>query len=1103
MTIRHVLIANRGEIAIRIARAAGELGLRTTAIHSEDDARSLHVRIADSAVALKGSGASAYLDIGQVVAAAKEAGADAVHPGYGFLAENAAFAQACTDAGLVFIGPRPDVLDLFGDKAKARALAGKVGVPLLQGSIGAASLEEVKAFMGELGPGGAVMIKAVAGGGGRGMRAVTDPAQLDEAYARCQSEAKASFGNGDVFVERYLPRARHVEIQVIGDGTGAVSHVWERECTIQRRNQKIVEVAPSPTLSPAVRDALAAAAVRLAQAARYDSLGTFEFLVDAASPGEDGFFFIEANPRLQVEHTVTEQVTDIDLVKSQIRIAGGATLESLGLTQGQIPKPRGHAIQLRINMETMDATGAARPSGGLLAAFEPPTGPGIRVDTFGYAGYVTSPNFDSLLAKVIAHSASPDYGDAVARALRALGEFRIEGVATNLPFLSVLLRHPDVAANRVTTRFIEDHAAELVAAIPDLPRRVFADVAAPDSTLPRDIPMADAPEDSVGVPAPLQGKVVAIDVKVGDTVRAGQAVAVLEAMKMEHVVEATVGGVVSLVAVDPGDVLFEGQALLFVTPADVAGAEALAAEEIDLDAIRPDLAEVIERHRITLDEARPDAVARRRKTGQRTARENVNDLVDPGTFIEYGALTLAAQRRRRSLEELLRMSPADGLVVGIGSVNGDKFDDEQSRTAVMSYDYTVLAGTQGMNNHKKTDRFLRVVEQNRLPFVLFAEGGGGRPGDTDALGSAGLDVMTFYEFARLSAMMPRLGVVSGYCFAGNAALLGCCDTIIATKKSYIGMGGPAMIEGGGLGVYKPTEVGPVEDQVPNGVIDLLVEDEAEAVAASKQYLSYFQGAVKDWTAADQRLLRRAIPENRLRVYDVRQVIETLADTGSVMELRREFGIGILTCFVRIEGRPFGLIANNPMHLGGAIDAPAGDKAARFIQLCDAFDIPMISLCDTPGFMVGPEVEKTAQVRRVSRMFVAAATASVPIFTIVLRKGYGLGAQAMAGGSFHAPFFIASWPTGEFGGMGLEGAVRLGYRNELAALTDPVERDALYRKLLDKLYENGKAINMAAFLEIDAVIDPLETRRWIMRGLRSVPKRPLPPEGKRRPFVDTY
>jgi acetyl-CoA carboxylase carboxyltransferase component len=572
-------------------------------------------------------------------------------------------------------------------------------------------------------------------------------------------------------------------------------------------------------------------------------------------------------------------------------------------------------------------------------------------------------------------------------------------------------------------------------------------------------------------------------------------------MKMEFVVSASHSGIVRQLAVQVGSALNEGQALLFIEPAEVDAASQQNEQSLDLEHIRADLAEVLERHALTHDERRPQAVAKRRKTGQRTVRENLAELLDDGSFSEYGALAIAAQRRRRSLEELIEQSPADGLVAGIGTVNAATFGSEAARCMAIAYDYTVFAGTQGVMNHKKTDRMLGLAAQWRLPLVLFAEGGGGRPGDTDFVGVAGLDCHTFVSMAKLSGLVPLVGVVSGRCFAGNAALLGCCDVIIATENSTIGMAGPAMIEGGGLGSFKPEQVGPVSVQGPNGVIDVLVADETEAVHVAKQYLSYFQGALSDWQCADQRELRHVIPENRLRVYDIRQVIATLADSGSVLELRRQFAPGLITAFIRIEGKPFGLLANNPAHLGGAIDAVAGDKAARFMQLCDAFDMPLLSLCDTPGFMVGPEAEKQATVRHVSRMFVAAASLTVPFFTVVLRKGYGLGAQAMAAGSFHSPLFTIAWPSAEFGAMGLEGAVRLGFAKELAAIADLAERQQLFDKLVAKAYQNGKGINMASFLEIDAVIDPLETRAWLLRGLNAAP-RPAPREGKKR-AVDTW
>ncbi len=611
-----------------------------------------------------------------------------------------------------------------------------------------------------------------------------------------------------------------------------------------------------------------------------------------------------------------------------------------------------------------------------------------------------------------------------------------------------------------------------------------------------------APDGAIAVAAPIQGTIVSIDVAEGDLIHRGRQLLVMEAMKMEHVIKAPVSGVVRRLAVAAGDAVFEGAPLAFIEPSEVQAAEVAEQAVVDLDYIRPDLAEVYERHEIGFDANRPDAVARRRKTGQRTARENINDLCDSGSFVEYGPLVIAAQRRRRSIDDLIHRTPADGMVVGVGRVNGELFGERAAQCIAMSYDYTVLAGTQGTQNHRKKDRMFELAAKMRLPIVIFAEGGGGRPGDTDGVSPTGLDCPAFHLFGRLSGLVPLIGITSGRCFAGNAALLGCCDVVIATRGSNIGMGGPAMIEGGGLGIFRPEEVGPMDVQVPDGVVDIAVADEAEAVSVARRYLSYFQGRVERWEAADQRLLRGLIPENRLRIYDVRAVIETLADSGSVLEIRRNFGLGMVTALARIEGRPVGIVANNPVHLAGAIDSPAADKAARFMQLCDAFDLPIISLCDTPGIMVGPEVEKTALVRHAARMFVTGANLTVPNCTIILRKGYGLGAQAMAAGSFKAPTFTVAWPTGEFGGMGLEGAVKLGYRNELAAETDPDKRKKLFDEMVARMYQHGKAVNISSAFEIDDVIDPADSRKWIMAMLRSAPE-PLPREGKKRPSIDTW
>jgi len=964
-------------------------------------------------------------------------------------------------------------------------------VPLMPGTQAAVSLEEAQAFFAQHAHAG-IVIKAIGGGGGRGMRAVASADDLPAAYARCRSEAQAAFGVDGVYVERLMGNARHIEVQVLGDGREVIA-LGERECTLQRRFQKVVEIAPSPSLPAVLRERITTAALSMARAVQYEGLGTFEFLVDLAS-SDLPFVFIECNPRLQVEHTITEEVTGVDLVQAQIALAAGRTLQDIGLDPAAPPAVLGFAVQWRINAETLDAQGNATPGSGTLSRFDLPAGPGVRVDTHGAAGATPSPHYDTLLAKLIVHTRSPRFADALRRSQRALAECRIDGVATNLALLQALATRPEMESQQVHTRWLESVLPDLLVATKNI--AIQADST---SAIGQKEPHIASDTPDGAVLAPMPARLVQLSVAEGDVVAAGAELAVLEAMKMEHVLLAPHAGRVGALLAVAGGYVAQGQPLLVLDPVDdAADVEVQGSAAHDPDHIRADLQRVIDRHAFTLDAARPDAMAKRHAQGGRSARENIADLCDDGSFIEYGALAIAAQARRRSKEDLIANTPADGMVTGIGGINGALFGDEKSRAVVMSYDATVLAGTQGARNHAKTDRMLGIALAQKLPVVLFAEGGGGRPGDTDMPVVAGLHVHTFASYAALSGQVPVIGIAAGRCFAGNAALLGCSDVIIATRASNIGMGGPAMIEGGGLGVFKPEQIGPSRVQHANGVIDVLVDDEAGAVQAARHYLSFFQGRTSQWSAPDQRLLRAVVPENRLRVYDTRTAMAGLVDDGSLLLLRTGFGAGIHTALARIEGRPVGLLANNPQHLGGAIDADAADKGARFMQLCNAHGLPIVSLVDTPGFMVGPEVEATAQVRHVSRLFVTAASLRVPTFSVVLRKGYGLGAMGMTAGGFHAPVFTVAWPTGEFGAMGLEGAVRLGFRKELEALPEGAERDALFAKLLAKSYANGEAIHMAATLEIDAVIDPADTRAWLARGLASAQVAPLGPR-----CIDTW
>ena len=583
--------------------------------------------------------------------------------------------------------------------------------------------------------------------------------------------------------------------------------------------------------------------------------------------------------------------------------------------------------------------------------------------------------------------------------------------------------------------------------------------------------------------APLASVLSSLNVKVGESVVAGQIVALVEAMKMQYSVTIEDDGVIETINAEVGDVLEVGDLICQLSPQpkkQILEHTKTPESELELDL---DLETLHERIAKTSDDIRLSARKKRHERGYRTARENLADLIDDDSLNEYGQLAVAAQRSRKSKEELELDTAADGIITGTATINADTFGAKATRTVVVINDYSVLAGTQGYFHHHKLDRILEVAAQWSLPVVMYTEGGGGRPGDTDVqVSMAGLNVESFKAWASLNRVVPRIAVNNGYCFAGNAALFGCADIRIATKSSSIGMAGPAMIEGGGLGSFKAVEIGPIEVQSCNGVVDLVADNEAHATQLAQKALSYFQGLSASWSSKSQSQLRDAIPQERRQAYKVRDVLDIVVDNDSLFELQVDYADALITALARIEGRPVGIIANNCHSNGGAVDAVAAEKAAAFIQLCDAFNLPLVSFTDTPGFMVGPESEELGAVRKMSNLFLAMAGLSVPIVAIVLRKGYGLGAMAMTGGSMYAPVYTAAWPSGEFGAMGLEGAVRLGYKKELEQAEEGEERDALFQKLLDKMIKQGKAIEAASFLEIDAVIDPADTREVILRAL---------------------
>ncbi|GAA2004127.1 acetyl-CoA carboxylase family protein [Brevibacterium samyangense] len=1166
-----LLVANRGEIAVRIIRTARDLGLRTVAVHPADDAGSLHVALADEAVQLEGLGARAYLDIEQIVAvgariaagsaADAQQGADGagpgrdgqgnrrgasavpVHPGYGFLAESPAFARACAEAGLVFLGPSPEALELAGAKTATKERAVALGIPVPE-STGVLESADPALDLLARHPSG-IALKAVAGGGGRGIAVVTDPALVAPTLDRCRAEALSGFGDDRVFAESWMTHARHIEVQCLGvDGgprdragaraegdregvaaaTGGVVHVLgDRDCSLQRRRQKFLEIAPAPGLSDTVRAGIHRDAARLLASMDYRSLATVEFLVEG-----ENWALLEVNPRIQVEHTVTEAITGLDLVALQIGLALGWDLAELGLLPtasadgadadraGAVPgvsvAESGVAFQARIGAESLGPDGTPHPAVGALARVDLPSGAGVRVDTWVRSGTTVGTLYDTLLAKVIVHA--PNARTAARRLKSALEEFAADGVDTNTAVLLAVLDL--VEPGTVDTGWFDAHLDEVRARMEELSAAGEVQVGGPgagagaggtaqatgahspgggagtaDSAARPGGRGASAVELEPGeeaVPAPLSGTIVSLEAGPGE-------LGLIEAMKMHHPIPAPAHeSARPLVTV--GQTVTAGEPVFALRPVDAEAGGASAGVAVP----HPGVDEVIERHERVRDEARPEAVAKVHARGRRTARENLDDLLVPGSFVEYGPLVIAAQRARRSLEDLIEKTSGDGLIGGIGLVDTPAGPLE---AVVMSYDYMVLAGTQGSRNHAKTDRLIQLAGSKGLPLVLFAEGGGGRPGDTDRAPGAHLNVHTFAALAGLKGKVPLVTIVSGRCFAGNAALAGVCDVIIATEDANIGMGGPAMIEGGGLGVWRPEDIGPVGVHRVNGVIDVLVADDAAAVDAAQEYLGFFAGVVGGGTggdlsaegrgasgaggdgvgegpvrAPDPEAARAVVPGDRLRAFDMREAIRSVVDVGSFLELRPDYAPGAITGFARVEGHPVAVIANDNHHLGGAIDVDAARSFVELLEVAEAHRIPVVAFVDTPGFMVGPEAEHEPGVKAFGRLFTTGAGLTVPFGAVIVRKGYGLGAMAMTAGSFAATRFTVAWPSGEVGPMGLEGAVRLGFKKELAAIEDPRAREAHYGELVAESYEQGRAMTAAMLFDIDDVIDPALTRRWV-------------------------
>ena len=1007
-------------------------------------------------------GPRAYLDIEEVIRVARDQGAELVHPGYGFLAESAEFARRCAEAGVTFLGPSPDALEVAGDKTATMDLARELGIPVARSTPNLAEASEALDLL-RSSPSG-IVFKAAGGGGGRGIARVHEESELDAAFQRCSSEALRGFGDPRVFAETWIADARHIEVQALGTPDGVLI-LGDRDCSLQRRRQKVVEIAPAPGLSDEVRASLHSAAQQLLGAIHYMSLATVEFLVSA-----DHWVLLEVNPRIQVEHTITEETTGIDLVACQLSLAMGECLETQGLLPSGGVVEVGCAIQARVGAEYFDSEGILHPSVGTIDSIDLPAGPRVRVDTWVRSGSTVGGLYDPLLAKIIVRDTSLEA--AAARLSQALTEVDCVGVRTNAAYVHAVLQNADLGVS--TTSWIDENTDLLYAETERL-RGASPSAESSETAAVQPAELSSTVElepHETPVLAALSGTIVSLTPQNGE-------LGMIEAMKMHHPI--TASGYESarpLVAI--GQTVTAGQAVFAIV---AAGNLAQSQVEVQMDP-HPAVQEVIDRHAFALDEARPDAVKKIHDRGRRTARENLDDLLVPGTFVEYGPTVIAAQTARRSVEDLVERTTGDGLIGGTGIIRTPDGDRE---AVVMSYDYMVMAGTQGVRNHAKTDRLLQLAETRQLPVILFAEGGGGRPGDTDRAPGAQLNVMTFATMASLRGKVPLIAIASGRTFAGNAALASVCDVIIATREVNLGMGGPAMIEGGGLGQWAPEDIGPASVHTRNGVIDLLVDDDAAAVRTTKDVLGTLTArrstATHDTASEavhepDPLLSRSAVPGDRLRAFDMRRVIEGVVDTDSFLELRPDYAPGAITGFARVRGQSVAIIANNNHHLGGAIDVDAARSFSQHIELASSHGVPVVAFVDTPGFMVGPEAEVEPGVRAFGNLFLAGARCTAPYGAVIVRKGYGLGAMAMTAGSFLSPQFTVAWPSGEMGPMGLEGGVRLGYAKELAALEDREQQQELYDSLLAAAYAEGRAMTAAMQFDVDDVIDPATTRHWI-------------------------
>lgn len=1107
---KRVLIANRGEIAIRISRAAASLGIESVAVFTPADSQSLHTKLADKAHEIGRTIADplrAYLDIEVVIAAAKESSADCVHPGYGFLSENANFAERCRAEGLRFIGPSPAALALFGNKVEARAFAEKQGIPVVPGAPGAlASSADAKAMAGKIGY--PVMLKASAGGGGRGMRIVARVDEMDEAFARCRGEAQAAFGDDAVFLEKIVPRPRHIEVQVLGDSHRNVVHLFERDCSVQLRHQKVVEVAPAPNLDDALRGRILADAVTLARAAAYENAGTVEFLVD----GESGkHFFIECNPRIQVEHTITEQVMGLDLVEAQFRIASGDSLASIGVgDQNSVGRPRGFAIQARVVAQGT----------GTLTAYREPSGPGVRVDACGYLGLTPPPQFDPLLAKVICQSgSSATFESAIDRTRRALAEFHIAGVPTNLEQLRAILANAEFRRGDARTTLLSEAiepAKGEQAALKFLDQQAGAlgRVGRTAQAPVRPLPVAPG---HVAIECPHAGAVVDIKVRAGDMVKTGQTLFVVSAMKMESSIAAPCAGVIESVApIAARNAVDGGQILAVIKPSgSPQAAPVLPVEESWAPMLGKVAALQAIAHKRLAPGSREPGVVRQRNRSKLTCRERIDALLDHGSFREVGSL--AGFASFDDAGEIAEFTPASH-VGGRGRIEGRP-------CIVCADDFTSRGGHADGAIGQKSRYLDRLSIEIRTPSIRLLDGssGGGsvatmvpkqgasaeasakestgaiKVGQPRVVGSGGsflpghLGSSTYADqLATVPVVNLLLGSVVG--IGAAKAVLGHFSVMVRDISQLFVAGPPVVSHAMGYDVTKE-ELGGWHIHCRNGSVDNLAESEEEAMAQTRRFLSYLPSSVyeappvqptTDKPDRREEELLTLVPRKRIATFDVRRAIQLIADKDSFFEIGSLWGTDQVTGFIRLAGHPVGVIASDSRHVnGGALTADGCDKLRRHLDVCDLFHIPLLNLVDNPGFAVGIEHEMAGTIRKGGEWMVAFAQVQIPIFTVLMRRSFGV-----AGNNYATPRSSASirvtWPAADVGGIPPEGGIEAAYKRQLAEAADPA---ALRAEINARIESVRGPIGPLNRFEIEEMIDPRDTRRlaceWVADAYRIV------------------